>query len=104
MDQQEGKAQVADRITAAARSKTWEECGLEEKVERLRDELRQARAASQAGGALAIELSEAFRNHEHGMEGTPVVPVEPFGMNKPLNALRQFDDLPPGYRRFDPLA
>lgn len=55
----------------ASREKTWDECGIEEKVERLRRELR-----SQGFGLQRAQRDAAnFREHEHNVHGEIVIPL-----------------------------
>ena len=63
--------QMIQKLTSAHRDKTWDECGIEEKVERLRRELM--------GWRWQItdlrRRTETFENHQHDSRGEIVVPL-----------------------------
>lgn len=65
----------------AAREKRWDECGLEEKVERLRMVLRTAHHDTEVAGKVAQKAYEIAHFHEHGDNGRPVMPIaiDPWG-------------------------
>lgn len=65
-DQQEGLTTSAE--IRAVRHKTWDECGIEEKVDRLRRELLAQRYQVRA----ALEATEGLREHEHSATGIMV--------------------------------
>lgn len=66
-----------------ARDKTWSECSIEEKIDRLRIVLRVTNERATHSQRLAIEALDTGRRHEHGGQGQVVMPV-PHGMNSPL--------------------
>lgn len=49
----------------AKREKTWDECGIEEKVERIRQQLRMFRDAVQYTARTASEARDIAVNHQH---------------------------------------
>lgn len=49
----------------AQREKTWDECGIEEKVERIRQQLRMFRDAVQYTARTASEAKELAVSHQH---------------------------------------
>lgn len=61
----------------AARERTWDECGIEEKVERMREALLRlegviGQASKRAGEALTVA-----KVHEHGLRGDVLTPAAP---------------------------
>lgn len=60
----------------AQRERTWDECGLEEKVERLRLEAQDRRSFIDAGYALARKAWQLVRSHQHANDGRVLVDAE----------------------------
>lgn len=56
---------LADMGATAAREKTWDECGIEEKVERLRISLIRARETAQYATRNAVEARDLAERHQH---------------------------------------
>ena len=79
-------------VKMASREKTWDECGIEQKVERLRTALQQTRDLAKAGAETASNAMEIASGHQHGANGEALV------------CPRIRSDNPFGHRRFDPLA
>ncbi|TAK84320.1 MAG: hypothetical protein EPO20_14620 [Betaproteobacteria bacterium] len=79
----EGRAeQAAKRVldagceTRAQREKRWDECGIEEKVERLRVVLRAVGERSLQAQRVAVEAVDVARRHEHGAQMQVVMPCD----------------------------
>lgn len=72
-----GKEEAGAKISEvmAAREKRWDECGLEEKVERLRRQLMQQRNVAEAAYRTADEAKRVASEHQHGQYGSVMVPV-----------------------------
>lgn len=68
-----------DTIAKSARLKTWGECGIEEKVERLRHELRDARNTASYAARNAGEAQRIASTHIHGELGQVAIPAESRG-------------------------
>ncbi len=66
-----GDSLLSESADHQRRDLKWEECGIEEKVERLREELRGHRWALQQAQNEAHILQE----HEHNAKGEIVVPL-----------------------------
>ncbi len=62
--------------TRAQREKRWDECGIEEKVERLRMVLRAVNERSSHAQRTAVEAHDIARRHEHGSQMQVVMPVD----------------------------
>lgn len=75
------EAQGCDTAKVAVRAKRWDDCGLEEKVERLRTVLRFVAADASDAGKVAQKAYEVSHLHEHGGNGRPVMPIaiDPWG-------------------------
>lgn len=78
---QAGAAMGGQCEAAQVREKRWDECGLEEKVERLRMVLRSVHHDTEAAGKVAHKAYEIAHLHEHGDNGRPVMPIaiDPWG-------------------------
>lgn len=61
----------------ACREQNWHECGLEAKVERLRDAMLRIEHALNYSGATATEALKVAKLHEHGAKGNVLVPTVP---------------------------
>jgi hypothetical protein len=78
------------RVTGAARERRWHECGLEEKVERLRNILRHdIRIAGQTLNLLSRDV-RLLSEHTHDGRGQIAVPMA-------ASAWSGTDPHPPGY-------
>lgn len=78
----------------AAREKRWDECGIEEKVERLRTELQDRRPFADAAFNLARKAWRTVTRHQHqAIDGRVLVDVEDRGGDEGLLAGRSFDRL-----------
>ena len=66
MNEKDNVAQKIDRLMQPK----WDECGIVEKVERLRQELYSIRWSLNA----ARRVASAFEEHEHNIKGEIVVP------------------------------
>lgn len=74
MDQHTGPRNEAEDFSkhqTINRPKPWAECGIEEKVERLRFELLNLRYTA----AIARQTERMFENHIHDAQGVVAVPV-----------------------------
>ena len=63
----------SDYRAKASRSKTWDECSIEEKLERLRNEQRQSREALQYVAKTAVETQTVAERHQHNANGEVLV-------------------------------
>lgn len=63
---------LADR---AERAKHWDECGIEEKVERIRRELLNQRDVARHALRQANEAHSTAHEHQHGSHGEVLKPV-----------------------------
>ncbi len=63
----------------AKREKTWDECGIEEKVERLRQQLRNHRDMSGHTYRRASEAHDLAQNHQHSPTGEVLKPARERG-------------------------
>jgi hypothetical protein len=78
----------------AKREKTWDECGIEEKVERIRHQLRQLRDMSQYVARTASEAKEIAVSHQHNhATGEVLRPVQRHGGAEAGSDSRSFDPL-----------
>lgn len=68
-DQQGPQRTLASREFEAKREKTWAECGIEEKVERIREELQQQRRIGRAALNQANVAHELAHYHQHAADG-----------------------------------
>lgn len=59
--------------------KTWDECGIEEKVERIRQQLRAHRDVTEYAARSASQALDLSRNHQHGATGEVLKPVNGHG-------------------------
>ena len=76
----EADAKVAGRgqmggDAMAKRDQDWGECGIEQKINRLRDALMTLAIQGQHAGAQAHEAVKIAKAHQHGGRGEVVVPV-----------------------------
>lgn len=79
---------VAGSLMKACREKTWDEMDTEQRMEKMREEVRYLRRT-----VTTLEKTIAkFKNHQHAQDGSPLVPMQN----------RDYDDRPPGYF-YDPL-
>lgn len=62
-----------------ARAKTWDECGLEEKVERIRQELRATRDTAGYAARNSVEALKIAATHIHGELGQVAIQVQGHG-------------------------
>jgi len=97
-DEQEDRlkkaAPQAGTQTGAMRELTWDECGIEEKVERLRREFRMARDIQEYTARTAGDAAEIARDHSHGDHGQVLTPVRRHGGHAELaGSGRGFDPL-----------
>ena len=58
------------------REKTWDECGIEEKVERLRRVLRDLGMVAQRAERVAGMANERAIHHRHDLIGLPMMPLD----------------------------
>lgn len=81
MEREQGQVDRAKTATGLsleggpAREKRWDECGIEEKVERLRRVLRVTSHTAEQAAKLAHKSAEIASLHEHGGDGKPVMPI-----------------------------
>lgn len=81
----EGKRSVDEAATrqpmglvgaAEMRQKTWEECGIEEKVERLRRVMQDLGLVAQRAERVAGSAQERVIHHRHDAIGLPMMPLD----------------------------
>jgi hypothetical protein len=87
---------LADVACEAQREKTWAECGLEEKVERLRFILQQTKSTAAYASQEANKAMRLASEHQHNNFGAVLQPV--YGGGNLAGGLER------GPRGFDPLA
>lgn len=85
----------------AARERTWAECGIEQKVERLRSELMRARETARGAANIASSAERVAQCHEHNAGGRVLVSPDSNAVMESGNRLHPY---PLGYVGFDPLA
>ena len=77
---------------AMARRKTWDECGIEERQERLRDELRSQRNyLNNVLGRVENQVTK-MESHTHGANGELLVPLLLHGLGE-MDQIRGHDPL-----------
>lgn len=76
------------------RTRLWHECGLEEKVDRLRGELMQSREAALYAAGTANRAESLSRRHQHSVHGEVLISADE----------RSNSGIAAGRRSFDPLA
>ena len=59
-----------------AREKIWDECGIEEKVERLRRSLQDLGMVAQRAEEIAGTAHERLIHHRHDLIGLPMMPLD----------------------------
>lgn len=69
----------AEQPVQAGRAKRWEECPIEEKINRLRIVLRDIESGLSQLYRDIERVQSQFANHEHGVLGTPLVPATRHG-------------------------
>lgn len=84
---------LKDSAHPPARVRTWDECRFEEKVERLRNELRQIRDTLHYLVPLVHRLDENLRQHLHSPDGGPAVPLRHLGYEVETPTVREVDPL-----------
>lgn len=70
-----GKVADAMGLDAAQREPTWAECGLEQKVERVREALLHCEGVLAGVEATSAEASRIAKAHEHSSLGAVMVPI-----------------------------
>jgi len=59
----------------AERERSWSECGIEQKINRLRDALMTVAGQGQQAGAQSHEALKIAKAHQHGGRGEVLLPV-----------------------------
>ncbi len=77
----------------ASRERTWDECGIEEKVERVRSQIMMYRDMLQYASRTASEAKDLAGRHEHNATGEVLQPVQRQGGGYAESIGRSFDPL-----------
>jgi hypothetical protein len=86
-------AKMPEGLMNASREKTWDECGIEQKVERVRSQLLMYRDLLQYASRTAGEAKELAGRHEHNAVGEVLQPVQRHGGGQAEVGGRGFDPL-----------
>src|SRR5262245_11770143 len=71
-----GGSQATPFTKASLEQKNWDECGLEEKVERLRSILLQTEQIGQIALQHSMEAVQIGTQHQHGERGEVLMPIQ----------------------------
>jgi hypothetical protein len=86
---------LSDKFISTKREKTWDECGIEEKVERVRRAMRDQRYMVDSTFRLVSAASETVHAHQHNnVTGEVLKPANRYdGLAGPEGSARSFDPL-----------
>lgn len=66
---------MSNQICTASREKYWSEITADERIARLRSELKRTQRRCEEQGKLIAKLVVRSEDHEHGANGRPVMPI-----------------------------